>query len=88
VKIKELSDVFIAAVRDYVQRQTDPISTRLAALEARPVGMSWAGVWQENKNYDVGCCVTIGGNVWHCNNALTSARPGASSDWTLIAKPK
>jgi hypothetical protein len=49
-------------------------------------GLSYEGVYQDGKAYDVGQMVTSGGSAWHCN-APTLMKPGdGSKDWTLMVK--
>lgn len=53
--------------------------------DGRP-GLSFQGVWQEGKSYDLGQLVTWAGSSWHCNE-LTNTKPGEGSKaWTLMVK--
>lgn len=44
----------------------------------------YRGVWKDGE-YARGDMVTWGGSVWHAN-AVTSAKPGTSADWTMAVK--
>jgi hypothetical protein len=49
-------------------------------------GLSFEGVYQEGKSYDVGNLVTWAGSSWHCNES-TRDKPGEGSKaWTLMVK--
>jgi hypothetical protein len=49
-------------------------------------GLTYLGVFQEGKQYEVGELVTWGGSMWHCNEA-TELKPGEGSKaWTLAVK--
>jgi collagen triple helix repeat protein len=49
-------------------------------------GLSFEGVYQEGKSYDLGHLVTWGGSSWHCNEP-TDTKPGdGSKAWTLMVK--
>lgn len=49
-------------------------------------GLSYEGVYQEGKSYDIGNLVTWAGSSWHCNQ-VTMSKPGeGSKDWTLMVK--
>lgn len=49
-------------------------------------GLSFEGVFQEGKSYELGNLVTWAGSSWHCNEA-TMTKPGdGSKSWTLMVK--
>jgi hypothetical protein len=49
-------------------------------------GLTYLGVYQDGKSYDVGELVTWGGSMWHCNEP-TETKPGEGSKaWTLSVK--
>lgn len=49
-------------------------------------GLSFEGVYQDGKAYEVGNLVTWAGSSWHCNEA-TRDKPGEGSKaWTLMVK--
>lgn len=49
-------------------------------------GLSFEGVYQDGKSYELGNLVTWGGSSWHCNEP-TSTKPGdGSKAWTLMVK--
>lgn len=64
----------------------DDIEARLAALEARPAAISYEGVWDVARRYDVGMFVTWGGSVWACREPCRGRRPGADGAWQLAVK--
>ena len=76
----------VAELETLLQRvkQLDQLEARIKVLEARPT-LRYAGVWREGLGYEPGTFCTHGGSVWHCN-ATTTAKPGASDDWTLAVK--
>lgn len=49
-------------------------------------GLSFEGVYQDGKSYDVGNLVTWGGSSWHANEATTSKPGDGSKSWTLMVK--
>jgi len=49
-------------------------------------GLSYEGVYQEGKSYDVGNLVTWGGSMWHANDTTTTKPGEGSKDWTLTVK--
>lgn len=49
-------------------------------------GMTYQGVYQDGKAYDVGDVTTWAGSTWHANEA-TDTKPGdGSKAWTLMVK--
>jgi hypothetical protein len=49
-------------------------------------GLTYQGVFQDGKRYDVGDVTTWAGSTWHCNEP-TESKPGdGSKDWTLMVK--
>lgn len=49
-------------------------------------GMTYQGVYQEGKSYELGDMATWAGSTWHCNEATTT-KPGESTKaWTLMVK--
>lgn len=49
-------------------------------------GLTYLGVYQDGKRYDVGELVTWAGSMWHCNEP-TETKPGEGSKaWTLSCK--
>jgi len=49
-------------------------------------GLSFMGVYQDGKAYDVGHLVTWAGSSWHCNEATTTKPGDGSKAWTLMVK--
>jgi hypothetical protein len=49
-------------------------------------GLTYQGVYQDGKQYDVGDVTTWAGSTWHCNES-TETKPGdGSKAWTLMVK--
>ena len=49
-------------------------------------GLTYQGVYQDGKAYDVGDVTTWAGSTWHCNEP-TETKPGdGSKAWTLMVK--
>ena len=49
-------------------------------------GLTYRGVYQEGKRYELGDVVTWAGSAWHTNEATTT-KPGESAKaWTLMVK--
>jgi hypothetical protein len=49
-------------------------------------GLTYQGVYQEGKSYDLGDLATWAGATWHCNE-LTTTKPGEGlKAWTLMVK--
>lgn len=49
-------------------------------------GLTYCGVYQEGKSYDVAELVTWAGSMWHCNEATTTKPGDGSKAWTLMVK--
>lgn len=62
------------------------LERRIAALEARPVGMRYRGIFDGGiGDYAAADVCTHKGQLWYCLSA-TRERPGESSAWKLMAK--
>jgi hypothetical protein len=50
--------------------------------------MIYQQIWKEGATYIEGDCVTYSGCLWHCNAAMTQAKPGLpnQTDWRLAVK--
>ncbi len=48
-------------------------------------GLTYQGVYQDGKSYDLGDVVTWAGSTWHANEG-TTAKPGEAKSWTLMVK--
>jgi hypothetical protein len=60
---------------------------RVKALEGRPAGISYEGVWDAAKVYARGTFITHGGSVWHAEQRSVSCRPGSDPRvWKLAVK--
>lgn len=49
-------------------------------------GLSFEGVYQDGKSYELGHLVTWAGSSWHCNEPTTSKPGDGSKAWTLMVK--
>lgn len=54
--------------------------------EPGAAGLSFEGVYQDGKAYDLGHLVTWGGSSWHCNETTTTKPGDGSKAWTLMVK--
>lgn len=55
-------------------------------FDARPVGLSYEGVWQADKSYHSGVFVTDAGSMWFAKEASLGRRPGSGGHWQLAVK--
>jgi hypothetical protein len=79
--VEVIADAVIALVKAAI----DPLNTRIAALEARPL-QKWAGVFIEGASYSEASLTTRAGSLW-CAMKTTTTTPGEpGSDWVLIVK--
>ena len=64
------------------------LGARIDAVEARPAGLRYCGVWSADQTYDADSLVTLGGSGWIATNAMgPGVRPGtAESAWRLAIK--
>lgn len=49
-------------------------------------GLSFEGVYQDGKSYELGHLVTWAGSSWHCNEPTTTKPGDGSKAWTLMVK--
>jgi hypothetical protein len=60
---------------------------RIAELEARPVGLNYAGVFKPTASYPKHSAVSHAGSVWCAKKDFPSGEPGtANSGWQLVCK--
>lgn len=65
----------------------EALSERVRAVEARPVGLSYAGVWRAGEAYAKHTGVTHDGSVWVARTDYPSGEPGTpDSGWQLAVK--
>lgn len=89
---KKFGQEMAATVRDFVERQVQPLELRIAELEARLAevetrSMRYAGVHQRAQSYRRGDAVTCHGGLWIAVRDVAEAEePGSSSGWQLAAK--
>jgi hypothetical protein len=87
VSFRQLDRIFdglVPVIGKFVADRLAPLEARIKELEARPE-MKYLGTWRADRGYSSGSCVTDAGSLWHADK-LTAQRPGASPDWTLVAK--
>ena len=49
-------------------------------------GLTYQGVYQDGKSYELGDVTTWAGSTWHCNE-VTTTKPGeGAKTWTLMVK--
>lgn len=75
----------VEAVRGFVQRAVTRLEARIEALEARPAGLKYCGVWQP-KEYRAGDVTTHDGSMWVAEVKTTYKPGGSGSGWTLCVK--
>jgi len=49
-------------------------------------GLTYQGVYQDGKSYDVGDVATWAGSTWHCHTPTTTKPGEGSKDWQLMVK--
>lgn len=75
------------AVLGRVRREFSIILPRLKALEDRPAGVQYCGVWQATATYEKNEAVTWDGSMWVSKTKNTAMKPGASPGaWQLAVK--
>lgn len=78
--------VAVTALLDVVSKQ----GTKLKALEARPKGLQYLGVWTRGTDYSPGDVITDHGAMWTCKTATTDRpgdlRLGGETHWQLAVK--
>ena len=62
------------------------LEARIVALEARPDGVKYAGVWRTGQPYAEGQLTTHKGGLWLAESPTTFAPGAAGSGWKLIVK--
>jgi hypothetical protein len=86
--IYDKDGVLVGARREALPGDTSnaALEARIAAIEAQSVP-KYLGVWQREKSYDAGACVTHGGSVWHAKEkANPGDAPNLSRCWVLMVK--
>jgi hypothetical protein len=80
----------IAAVRDLFNRQATSLAAlerRVAALEARPLGVRYAGIWDADLDYQKDEAVTYRGSLFVALASSSNVKPeGAEGVWRLAVK--
>jgi hypothetical protein len=80
---------FADSVRALFGQQRERISTleqRIAALEARPLGVRYAGVWDAETDYAPDMAVSSSGSIWIARSPSRGLRPGEGPEWQLAVK--
>jgi hypothetical protein len=79
----------IDTLRDLFSRQRAQLAAleaRVAVLEARPLGVRYAGTWDAETDYETDQAVTASGSVWIARTPSRGLRPGEGPEWTLAVK--
>jgi hypothetical protein len=79
-------DIESKATREFYRNRRVELEDRIKELEARPIALSWAGVYAADVQYKRGTFVTYDGSLWHCNKDLRGVLPGKDENWTLAVK--
>jgi hypothetical protein len=80
-------DSIVRGIVRAVREKLDPLTSRVEALEARPVGVKYCGVWSSTATYAKDEAVTWAGSLWVALGKSTSMKPGDSpGSWQLAAK--
>ena len=77
---QEIVGAVIEILQDTLRQrdaQIGELLTRVAALEQRKA-FAYLGIWDQDEQYREGDFVTHSGSLWHCDSAMTRARPGTS----------
>jgi hypothetical protein len=59
---------------------------RVAALESRPQGVKYGGIWKSGETYAEGQLTTHAGGLWLATSPTTFAPGAEDSGWKLIVK--
>ena len=84
-KLGPLLDAIAMAIPRIVAEHTAPLLTRIAALEQKPSGVQWCGVF-ENKDYKEGSLCTFQGGLWLAMRPTRERPNDTDSGWQLIVK--
>jgi tetrahydromethanopterin S-methyltransferase subunit B len=81
-----VAEAILLAVKP-LKKRVGELETRLAALESKPAGCSWKGVFHDGTIYTEGSLVTKAGGLWLCTREQTAATPGSNPEcWRLVVK--
>lgn len=89
-----LAKCWAPIIREFVERELDPIKRRVSDAEARLAGaMNFRGVFQRAQSYRRGDCVVSDGALWFCIRDVdgSGGKPGtdaASNAWQLTGKTR
>jgi hypothetical protein len=86
--LKSIAEITREHVGKTVDARYSPLEARVAALDARPRGLSYCGVWQRAADYESHDGVTHHGSIWVAiTDHLRGVEPGTDSTvWQLSVK--
>ena len=84
---EELMQGLAAGTREFVEARVATLEARIVALEQRPAGLKYTGVWQRANEYERHDGVTHGGSLWVCVGDRARSEPGTDTKtWQLCVK--
>src|SRR5262245_55055265 len=85
-ELQQIADVLRPRLKALADENA-ALRARVEVLETRPVGLTYAGVWEPTKSYARDEGVTCSGSLWICLTGNTGMRPGtAPAAWRLAVK--
>ena len=79
-------DTLADAIAVGLKEGLGPIVKRIAALEARPAGLKYVGIWDGSDSYAADEAVTHNGSLWIAREPSRGVRPGDGRAWQLAVK--
>lgn len=79
-------DVIAEVISQTVKTHTAPLIERLKALEDRPIGASYKGIFEDGATYRAGDLVTRSGALWLVVKDTCLSPAALPTSWKLIVK--
>ena len=81
-----IGDAIAKILQPFVER-LEALDGRTKALETRPPGVQYRGVWSDSQLYALDQAVTHAGSLWIARSASIGQRPGVNlTAWQLAVK--
>jgi hypothetical protein len=84
---KAFGQELCALLKNYIRRQLEPVTQRIAALEARS-SIENRGAWSKEKVYKSGDVITYARSLWLARSPNCGAKPGSSPAWQRAVGPR